>query len=509
MVGFRNPPGATRRILPLALTLRLASSQAARGECTTPRDAAGDPHGVEQCFDALGLSRVTTYVHGKKQGQAKRYYFPNHLEVEENYRDDRLEGLTRYYTQDGLLKEEKNYKSGELNGEVKTYYHEEGQGGKVESIDVYRDGEKHGLSQRFSLDGKLLQSTSYEKGVRRGPEKKFWDDGKPNEFRNWKDDNTPDGEQRRFYDDGQLQEIWNEKSGERHGLATSYHKNGKVEKVTCYQNGKEFEGLGACQGRPAGQPEVAETFSKEGTSRERYTIVNGQKNGPYSVHHSNGQLAETGTYRTGQVDGEIRAYDKKGHLQVVGNFQNGKRHGSEKRYSADGKLLKESVWEKGLLQQERTYYLNGRMRAETLHQGPLILAKGFWDNGNLKFIGTFGESVESARTGELRFTEPPARRLYGAIEFNPWGGSVEGWRALLEQGVHKSFRENGSLLLEISYKDGKPDGPRRRYHRNGKIAEEVGYKNGVLSSRKKYDDSGKLTLSEEYYEDGSRKSKSP
>lgn len=58
-------------------------------------------------------------------------------------------------------------------------------------------------------------------------------------------------------------------------------------------------------------------------------------------------------------------------------------------------------------------------------------------------------------------------------------------------GLRKSYREDGSLLSEINYKDSIREGLARNYFRNGKVQREVNYVKGVMEGE-----------SRAYYENG-------
>ncbi len=58
-------------------------------------------------------------------------------------------------------------------------------------------------------------------------------------------------------------------------------------------------------------------------------------------------------------------------------------------------------------------------------------------------------------------------------------------------GIRKSYRKDGTLLAEVSYKDSIRDGLARNYYKNGKIQLEVTYVKGV-----------KHGLAKSYYENG-------
>ena len=69
-------------------------------------------------------------------------------------------------------------------------------------------------------------------------------------------------------------------------------------------------------------------------------------------------------------------------------------------------------------------------------------------------------------------------------------------RAYLER--LKGYYENGQLLGEYNYKDGKQEGITKVYYKSGEIKYIDTYKNGTKINRKKYDKEGKLEFEQDY-----------
>lgn len=62
------------------------------------------------------------------------------------------------------------------------------------------------------------------------------------------------------------------------------------------------------------------------------------------------------------------------------------------------------------------------------------------------------------------------------------------------QGLHKYYFPDGSLYLEINYKDSLPHGMAKRYFKSGQLLEESEYRNGILHGlTKTYHENGKLS----------------
>ncbi len=148
--------------------------------------------------------------------------------------------------------------------------------------------------------------------------------------------------------------------------------------------------------------------------------------------------------------------------------------------SEEGTLLLETIYEKERQISQQQFYMNGKLKREVKksQQAKLLDVQEFWDNGKLKTAGTFVESQYQR-------------------------GS---WDDLAEEGLVKRFSKDGQLSEETGYRDGRLDGEQKYYFANGKLAVERRYAKDQIRMLKCYDPSGKLELSEEYFEDGSLKS---
>lgn len=67
------------------------------------------------------------------------------------------------------------YEKGKLEG-ISTYYHANGQ---VWKTIPYCEGKIHGIYEIYLEDGSILQTTQYRCGLKEGPSKRFWCNGKP------------------------------------------------------------------------------------------------------------------------------------------------------------------------------------------------------------------------------------------------------------------------------------------------------------------------------------------
>ncbi len=119
--------------------------------------------------------------------------------------------------------------------------------------------------------------------------------------------------------------------------------------------------------------------------------------GTYRMYYENGQLEEEGTYKDGERDGLWKLYYENGQLFKEGTLKKGERHGPYKNYFDNGEL-----WEEGT-------YKNGKQDG--------LFKLYHWETGQLSGGGVYKDGKKD--------------------------------------GLWKSYSLYGTLLRELTYKDGE------------------------------------------------------
>lgn len=89
---------------------------------TTETNADAKFTGIKEAVDDYGYKSTITYVDGRKEGWARRYFKDGSVYKESHYRENALDGPSRTYDRKGRVLEEKNYKKGNLHGIVIKYF---------------------------------------------------------------------------------------------------------------------------------------------------------------------------------------------------------------------------------------------------------------------------------------------------------------------------------------------------------------------------------------------------
>lgn len=152
---------------------------------------------------------------------------------------------------------------------------------------------------------------------------------------------------------------------------------------------------------------------------------------------------------------ETETYDG-GYAEIP--YKHGQKNGIAKYYTSDNRLEKEVEYKKGERVFEIEYDKNGKLYMETKYKNDKIEHhKSYYPNGNIDMEFIYGDNYSK----------------------------------------EKYYSEDGVLVKEENYKDGKPHGKRTVYYPNGKTFIELEYNEGkVVWPIKVYDKDGKLKLEE-------------
>jgi antitoxin component YwqK of YwqJK toxin-antitoxin module len=174
-----------------------------------------------------------------------------------------------------------------------------------------------------------------------------------------------------------------------------------------------------------------------------------------------------------------RELSEAGQLASTITWKQGIKDGEQLDYSKDGKkVVKKTLWRDGEVEQVTEYYLNGNPKQHERYDRPQHRqVTAYWDTGKLSKQGDY-----------------VVCSYYGARDW-------------CEEGLHRSFFEDGQRRSESNYHFGKLHGSSRTWWPDGKPASVEEYADGTRTKSQRWNESGKLLADEEYEADGSRKLK--
>lgn len=139
-------------------------------------------HGPSRFYSEDGVTLSETwYFKGKKEGRTIRRYLSGSISVIERHKEGKLHGKQEYYYEDGTLKTVMHYFQGKLNGEVTLFWPS---GLKKREV-TFQRGFRQGIDRMWSSGGVLVDEGEYAEGDPIGLHRRYFEDGKPLEERNY------------------------------------------------------------------------------------------------------------------------------------------------------------------------------------------------------------------------------------------------------------------------------------------------------------------------------------
>ena len=324
----------------------------------------------------------------------------------------------------GQLLREEEFRQGQAVGLVRHYQ----KGKLVKEYSVNERGNRHGRSREFSESGQVLRDETFDQG-------------------------EVIGLVRRFHDNGKLRRIGFSMPRQGEQAFAEFTPQGRLAELVCATEPRlvpDVDDAALCGFKG---PSVVELFGSGAPPRARLTLLQGHRVRQEFLH-DNGQ-----PQRLIQLQGEQRTEQRFSPTGVKLREQQYRLQGSrswlemEQVFSDSGTLISDKRWNQGEPTSERTYYLNGQLRHQSVYSQEgskrLRQASDYGDDGKL--------------TSERRYQR-------------------EGQGREVPVGIHKVFDTQGRLQSESHFDAG-----------------------GRLQSERRWDHRGQLVSDEAVFEDGSRK----
>lgn len=230
--------------------------------------------------------------------------------------------------------------------------------------------------------------------------------------------------------------------------------------------------------------------------------------------HENGQLMAEGRYEKQEKDSTWNYYDDQGRLRTTENWKAGKMDGEMVTYFPNGQVTERVHFKGGELNGPvERFYADGKPK----YQGTMVMGEAdgpetfFFPNGKKEIEGRY---VNGNRDGGWKYYNDN-----GSIRMQVLYAQGKVVKTKYENGTFTEYWDNDRPKSEVTYKNGKREGPFTEWHDNGKWIEapvKVGppgaekneverkltgqtkkregtYRNDVLEGPvKEYDEKGKL-----------------
>ncbi|MGQ9805950.1 MAG: trypsin-like peptidase domain-containing protein [Chlorobiales bacterium] len=168
----------------------------------------------------------------------KTFYANGAIQSERTYLLDKLEGVSKFYTEDGKLAIEEMYKNNLRDGYSKEFY----PNGKMRSEGNYTAGKKNGVFKTFYEDGNVESERTYQNDVVVGLIKlyTYYPSGALKEESTANTEGQLVGRKRIFFESGMLAVEENYANGKLDGVRRTYYDNGFLEKSQTWRQGFQF-----------------------------------------------------------------------------------------------------------------------------------------------------------------------------------------------------------------------------------------------------------------------------
>jgi len=383
-------------------------------------------------------------------GYNKFYYDNGKISSEGNMRDGRPDGYWKTYSLNGKIKSEGNRKNYELDSSWKFY----DVNGRIATEINYLNGKKEGLKKNWDPDGFILSEERFFSDVKQGVSLDYFRPRDTTKIVGKIKVKTP-------FD-----------KGKEHGIAYEYDTSGNIITVLEYNYGvlkrqelvNRMDKLGQKQG-------AWKEFYEDGKIKSERTFVNGKKTGYEKTFSPAGSLANIEKYVGDSLQKEApelttklevrNEYYEDGSIKKTGTYLYDLAEGTHKEYSQDGKITGAKIYREGNLVGEGIIDEAGNQQGgwTEYHPGKQVKGKGNYDNG--------------VKIGDWIFYFPNGK-VEQKGKYDKKGRPQDLW---------KWYYENGSLLREENYLNGKREGTLTEWNDSGKVMTRGEYIDGVKEGK--------------------------
>ena len=437
-----------------------------------------------------------------------------------------LNGINKFYHENGKISSEGNMSNGKPNGYWKTY----SENGNLKSEGNRKNFELDSLWKFYNNDGKIVLEFNYKAGKKNGLKKTY--DSKENYLiyeENYKDD-IKQGLTKYYYKEGgKIYKTVNFEKGKEEGISFEYTLDSMIITVTEYKIGfiKRLEKINR-RDKNGQKQGVWKDFYFNGNLQKEGTYRDDKKNGFFKEYTINGSLLNTDKFINGELQKDVpeltkldmkTEYYEGGNIKYFGGYKNEIAQGVHREYDITGKVTNSKIYKDGILTGEGILDDEGREQGswKEYHPNGQIKSKGeylngkkiedwifYYANGKIEQKGKYDKKGKAQGTWIWYFENEKVLREENYIdnlqegsmvEYNDTGGVVtkgeyaegqkEGewiyemgdyreigkYKSDKLEGYWKHFYHNGILRFEGNFIDGNPDGKHKFYYPDGKIKE--------------------------------------
>jgi len=292
--------------------------------------------------------------YGKKEGLYQRYSSTSgELEVEGNYKQDKKDGIWKYYNHDGKLSSKSMYVLGDEIGPFEEYeYHKNNTKSRTRIGTNFKGGYKHTMTYYYD-NGKIKETGDYER---------VYKDNVKGRVGLWK----------KYYENGKLEFVGNYVEGYKEGDWVYYYSNSKIASKGAYLPVKKETIKLRRKLKEEAKIGNWKYFEKDGTLKEKtsfklssdykYIIKKQQE------YYNNGKLKSKKTFHNKREKGIHKEFFENGKLSVISNYDIDDEIVGVKEYYSNGNLkctkrsfIDDQDYSTGIY---TFYYENGKLKIQ-------------------------------------------------------------------------------------------------------------------------------------------------
>lgn len=305
------------------------------------------------------------YKNGLKDGPYTRYSPPKVPHTTGNYISDLRNGIWREWDGDLLILEE-NYKNDTLNGSRKTWY----QNGQLNRNETYKKGNLFGICYYYHENGNLLLEKEYIRTKRLNYSKNYYYNGNIKDHAYYYGYMLKDSIYRSYHEDGSLRQRVFFKNNQMHGESILISKDSIITK-TYYNNGY-LDGMYTSRAKN-GQilekkhykndliVDTSYTWHLNGVMASKTYYKEGKKHGVDISWSKDERISSITTYSLGKKNGVKIMFYPNGLAQSKMFYFEGKLHGPSKEFTDTGEKTRSYYYTKGKLTLDTTF-INGKIQ---------------------------------------------------------------------------------------------------------------------------------------------------
>lgn len=190
---------------------------------------------------------------------------------------------------------------------------------------------------------------------------------------------------------------------------------------------------------PGGKASHARHFHPNGRLMGEGRYVGQDKDSTWNYYDEEGRLRNTEQWRAGKLDGPMTTYFQDGQVAERRTFRNGVAEGPAVQFFPDGKPRYQANYVEGEPEGAETY---------------------FFPNGNKEIEGRY---VNGDRDGGWKYYNEN-----GSVQYQVLYAQGKLVRKKYENGTFTEYWEDGQPQSEVTYRNGKREGPFTEWYNNGR-----------------------------------------